>query len=235
MGLLKIIILGSYAVLMSQFAHSQSIQPVSSSKIESRYRFENDASFVNLLQRWAIIHRYEVTFTGRSELPLVPELQSIQALTFREAIEKALDSYKNHDFGVVMYARIDDEKKHLYLSSATAKEPIKQTRDQIAVESGFFVRETDKSLIQVLVRWASQTGYQTTINGQLVNLDVFPRHPTNYPDYNLIDSAKTFKTQSSLKEAVNQLLIFYTGRWLAPFMISIDESTKRMSIGNPLK
>lgn len=229
MKILRNIILLCSAAVLNSLVYSQPIQLISTPKLEIRYRYENDSSFLDLIQRWAINSRYELTFTGRNDLPVVPELRKVQAITLREALEKALDSYKGYNLNVVMLARIDDKNKHVYLSSVTPEEQAKVLQPKT---TDFAVYETDKSLMQVLVRWANQAGYQTMINEQPVNLDAFPRHPTRYADFTLIESAKKFKTQSSLKEAAGQLVILYSGISLSPFTIRVDELAKQMKINS---
>lgn len=221
--------------LMGSAAQSQPVKSTEVNRIESKYRFENDTSLVNLLQRWTIISRHEMTFNGRHELPIIPELQTIEATTFREAIAKALIAYRGYELDVVLTAWLDDAQKHLYLSSISKIEQTKPVVSKITTGAGFSVNSDDKSLMQVLVRWATQVGFSTTINEQPVNTDVFPKHPTRYFDYTLVSSAMTFKTQSPMKEAISQLLVLYTGKSLSPFQVIVDESTKQLIIVSLVK
>lgn len=222
-------------ITLSFFGKSQSIKLVSSTEIETRYRFEDDTSLLNLLQRWCLLANYELTFNGSHELPLIPELKTVKAVEFREAVVNALSSYKNYNLNVVMQANIDDKKKQLYLSTSMQnQQAMAQNQAQTPVE-GFSVAEADKSMIQVIVGWATQAGYQSYINNQVVNLQVFPRHVSRYPDYSLINAAKTFKTQSKLKDAISQFIAMYSGISLEPFTITVDEFTKRLQIVSLVK
>jgi hypothetical protein len=234
MKFLKIVALCLVTLIHNVYA--QPITLIGATQVAARYRFENDASLVDLLARWAVISRYEVTFVGQHDLPIVAELKAIETFNFKDAVVSAMGAYKTHNFGVVMIAQIDDTKRHLYLTSRTAAEQAQllQPKD-LQQDTAFSVKDADTSLMQVLVRWAKQAGYQSVINEQPVNLDVFPRHSTRYSDFSLLNETKSFTTQSPFKDAVSQLIILYTGRSLAPFNVVVDESTKRLNIVSLVK
>ena len=178
-----------FLVSLGIHGKAQSIQVKTESRLVAKYRFESDTSLLNLIQRWTVLAGYEFTYHGTQELPLAPEIKNIEAVTYSEAIEKALGAYKNLNLDVVM-----------------------------------------QSMMQVIVRWANQSGYQTFINGQLVNLQMFPRHVSRYPDYSLIPEARKFKTKGILKEAIGLFIALYSGISLAPFSIRIDDANKKIYI-----
>lgn len=215
---------------------AQSVRLKSEQRIHSRYRFEADGSLLDLFQRWVTLANYEMTFNGRYELPLIPELRSIEAVTLRDGVEQALSAYRGYDLDVLLLARLDVDKKHLFLSSSSRAETAKLAVSKLnMVGTGFNVLTTDKSLMQVLVRWAVQAGYKPVINKQQVNLAIFPSHPSRFMDYTLIGEVQNFKTASPLKQAVAQLLILYTGRSLAPFNIQVDDASKQLNIVSLVK
>ena len=209
---------------------AQSIQLKTESRLVAKYRFESDTSLLNLIQRWTMLAGYDFTYHGTQELPLMPEIKKIEAVTYSEAIEKALGAYKNLNLDVVMQANIDAEKKHVYLKTISISQPQKGIQKLEIADSGYSVIENDKSMMQVIVRWANQSGYQTFINGQLVNLQMFPRHVSRYPDYSLIPEARKFKTKGILKEAIGLFIALYSGISLAPFTIRIDDANKKIYI-----
>jgi hypothetical protein len=212
----------------SFYGKSQSVKLTPSPRIETKFKFEDDTSLLNLLKRFTAIARYEFTFSGVHDLPLIPELQTIDAMSYREAIEEALGAYKNRNLNIVMEARIDNEKKHLYVITSQVAAKLQKSKE--TTQTGFAVSENDKSMMQVFVRWASHSGYQSFINNEPVNLQVFPRHVSRYPDYSLVPATKTFKTQSKLKDAIGQLISLYTGISLDPFTVRVDEENKRLYI-----
>lgn len=209
-------------------SQSQTMQLISAPRLEAKFKFENDTSISNLLERWTAIARYEFTFTGVQDLPLIPEVRKIEAVSYRDAIEQALGAYRNSNSNIVMEARMDTVKKQLYVS--TSKLAPKVQKPPEALPTGFTLTDNDKSMMQVFVRWATQVGYQSYINDQPVNLQVFPRHVSRYPDYSLIPVTKTFKTQSQLKDAISQFIALYTGISLDPFTVRVDDVNKKLYI-----
>ena len=149
---------------------AQSIQLKTESRLVAKYRFESDTSLLNLIQRWTMLAGYDFTYHGTQELPLMPEIKKIEAVTYSEAIEKALGACKNLNLDVVMQANIDAEKKHVYLKTISISQPQKGIQKLEIADSGYSVIENDKSMMQVIVRWANQSGYQTSIIGQFADV-----------------------------------------------------------------
>jgi hypothetical protein len=200
----------------------------------ARYRYEADDSLIDLFARWALLAGYDMSYIGSYDLPLVYELKYIKANTLREAVEQTMASYKNYKLNVYLNARIDDKNRHLYLTSASLvsadKMKVAEPKQSPKLPTGFEVNSDDKSMMQVIVRWATQMGYTSIIDDRPVNIAVFPKHPTLYPDYSLINEVKNFKTNDTLKEAINQFLLLYTGKPLTPFKVTVDEERKQLII-----
>lgn len=200
----------------------------------SRYRYEADASLKDMFARWVLQAGYDMSYEGQYELPLVYELKYIKANTLPEAVEQTMASYKNYKLNAYLNARIDDKTRRLYLTSASLVSPdqMKSTEPKIVPKlvNGFAVNSDDKSMMQVFVRWATQIGYTSIINDLPVNLAVFPKHPTLYPDFTLVNEVKNFKTDATLIEAVKQFLILYSGKPLPPFKVIVEDEKKHLII-----
>lgn len=230
MTALKTAIVALGLVLTSAFANGQEIQLKMEGQLPKKYRLEGESSLIDLLHRWVQISRYDLTYTGVHDLPVVPEIKVINEAVLHDAIGQVMGVYAKYNLGVFFSIRIDNKSKHVYLTSGKTAEAISPNRPDEKPPMKFAVGDADKSLMQVLVRWATLSGFQTQINNQPVHLDKFPLHTVKYSDYSLIDSAKKFGTNAPLKEAARELLLLYTGLPLAPFKIDVDESTNQMHI-----
>lgn len=123
----------------------------------------------------------------------------------------------------VMYDNVHTEDDRALCCVAMNKTP---------AAAGYAISSNDTSFVQVLVRWADQTGYTITLNQHLVDLNKFPNHPAQFIDFPLMDSVKTFATALPLNEAILQFLSLHPQTLLARFQITVDDSSKSLTILN---
>ena len=84
------------------------------------------------------------------------------------------------------------------VNAANAAEP-----KEVVQPEKFAINSTDKSVAQVLVRWAGLAGYEVRINEAAISKN-FPKHTVAYVDMP-IARAGLFKPQSNFQKAVQEL------------------------------
>ena len=94
----------------------------------------------------------------------------------------------------------------------------------------FQVDGSDRSVVQMLVRWASSAGYQSKVNG-IVTTDSFPKHAVAYADIP-IELVGNPKPKINLAKAVHDIRNqFASGKFSELiFDASVDPQSQVVSI-----
>jgi hypothetical protein len=208
------------------------------------YRPIEGEKFVTTLERYATKAGFSFVNEVGAGPSLNAKVQIEEKAGFVDGVLELLNAYQT-SFTTPLRVKIDQGLQVLRLSPSQVvtaqtvskkQEPIVSANTPKGVEASslakYVVKPNDASLVQLLVRWSTESGYKVDLNGHEAKPGALEQHPVQYAVIFLPPGLESFAVDSDLEGAIAQLSRKYApfANQLPQFSVLVDKTTKTLRI-----